>query len=254
MFTGIIEEVGTLGAVRKAAQSAELEVRAHTVLEGTRTGDSIAVNGVCLTVKAVRGGAFLADVMPETLRRSALGSLSAGTPVNLERALLASGRLGGHIVTGHIDGTGKVASLTNDGIARIITLDASPEIMRFVVEKGSVAIDGISLTVASVGSRGFSVSVIPHTFEHTNLSSKKPGSTVNIECDLVGKYVERLLRGDACPGDGVPRAGGAGASAESAGSGDAGRASAGSVDAGDTRASSTGDTAVTADFLSACGF
>lgn len=238
MFTGIIEELGTLASVRKSAKSAELEVRAHTVLDGTRTGDSIAVDGVCLTVKALGRNSFLADAMPETLRRSILGSLPVGSHVNLERALLPTTRLGGHIVSGHIDGAGTIASIANEDIAHVITIGASPSILRYVVEKGSVAIDGISLTVARVADGEFSVSVIPHTFGNTNLKSKKLGDKVNIECDVVGKYVERLISTDAqCEEGGSLR----------------GVRRAASTDASNAP-SGAGPSTLTADFLAANGF
>ena len=193
MFTGIIEEVGTVQSVRKGAHSAVLVVKAATVLEGLQVGDSIATNGVCLTVTAFDAASFSADVMHETLNRSSLGSLAPGSPVNLERAMPADGRFGGHIVSGHIDGTGRVQRITADDNAIWYTIGASSALLRYVVEKGSVALDGISLTVASVAPDGFSVSVIPHTQAATNLASKQVGSLINIETDIIGKYVEKLL-------------------------------------------------------------
>ena len=193
MFTGIIEEVGTVQSVRKGAHSAVLAVKAVTVLEGLQVGDSIATNGVCLTVTAFDAASFSADVMHETLNRSSLGSLAPGSPVNLERAMPADGRFGGHIVSGHIDGTGRVQRITADDNAIWYTIGASSALLRYVVEKGSVALDGISLTVASVAPDGFSVSVIPHTQAATNLASKQVGSLINIETDIIGKYVEKLL-------------------------------------------------------------
>ena len=194
MFTGIVEETGTVESVRKGAVSSFIRIRAEKVLENTKLGDSIAVNGVCLTVTDLSDNCFQADVMNETLSRSSLGSLSAGSPVNLERAMAADGRFGGHIVSGHIDGTGTVTDVKKDGISVWYTVSAPPEIMRYIVEKGSVAIDGISLTVAKITDTSFSVSVIPHTVAQTILGSKKTGDIVNLENDLIGKYVENLLK------------------------------------------------------------
>ena len=206
MFTGIIEETGTLGSIRKGQNSAVLRINARTVLEGVKTGDSIAVNGVCLTVTAFDASGFTADVMHETLDRSSLGSLSPGSRVNLERAMPADGRFGGHIVAGHIDGTGTIREIRRDDNAIWYTIHAEPAVLRYIVEKGSIAIDGISLTVARVHSDTFAVSVIPHTASVTNLSDRKKGDTVNLENDIIGKYVERLLTFPA------PGAGNSGAS------------------------------------------
>ena len=194
MFTGIIEEIGTVERVKRDRHSAVLTIRAHTVLEGTKIGDSIAVNGICLTVTALGGGSFSADVMHETLNRSALAGLSSGTPVNLERAMPAGGRFGGHIVAGHVDGVGKIRCVRRDDTAIWYTVEAAPELLRYVVEKGSIAIDGISLTVAAVAERDFSVSIIPHTAAQTVLRERREGSLVNLETDIIGKYVEKLLR------------------------------------------------------------
>lgn len=194
MFTGIVEEVGTVNAVVNTGSSSGVRINAKTVLEGTKTGDSIAVNGVCLTVTKMGSGWFEADVMNETLRRSSLGSLSQGSPVDLERAMAAGGRFGGHIVSGHIDGTGSIVSMKNDGIAVWITIAADSRILRYIVEKGSVAIDGISLTVAKVTDNDLCVSVIPHTLKNTVLGFKKAGDTVNLENDIIGKYVEKLMQ------------------------------------------------------------
>lgn len=193
MFTGIIEEVGTIASIRKGAHSCVLTVRAKTVLDDVHLGDSIATNGVCLTVTSFTRDTFSADVMHETLNRSSLGKLRVGSPVNLERAMAANGRFGGHIVSGHIDGIGTIASIKEDDNAVWYFISSSPEILRLIVEKGSIAIDGISLTVASVDLKQFSVSIIPHTRAQTNLASKKPGDVVNLENDCIGKYVERLL-------------------------------------------------------------
>lgn len=197
IFTGIIEEVGRVRHVVSGGSSGEIRISAEKVLEGTKVGDSIAVNGVCLTVTSLQRDGFTADVMPETLRRTNLGSLPAGAPVDLERAMAADGRFGGHIVSGHIDGTGVIKSLREEGNAVWVTVEAAPEILRLVVEKGSVAIDGISLTVAAVTDEDFQVSVIPHTGSETILLGKKPGDIVNLENDIVGKYVQKLLRPSA---------------------------------------------------------
>ena len=194
MFTGLVEEVGTLQGVHKGENSAILTIGARKVLEGTKVGDSIMTNGVCLTVTECGVTYFTADVMSETLSRSALGELSPGSPVNLERAMPADGRFGGHIVSGHIDGTGTVRDVRQDDNAVWYTVDAGPELLRYIVEKGSIALDGISLTVAAVDESSFKVSVIPHTRAVTALSAKRVGSTVNLECDVIGKYVEKLLQ------------------------------------------------------------
>ncbi len=194
MFTGIIEEVGTVSRVQRSGSSSFIEIQAKKVLVDVHIGDSIAVNGVCLTVTDFDGGTFRADVMNETLSRSSLGSLTTGSPVNLERAMSANGRFGGHIVSGHIDGTGCITDIRNDGIALWYTVSAAPELLRYIVEKGSVAIDGISLTVAKVTDTSFSVSIIPHTASQTILGTKKAGDTVNLENDIIGKYVEKLMK------------------------------------------------------------
>ncbi len=196
MFTGIVEEMGTIRSIRRGAHSAVLSIGADTVLSDLKIGDSVAVNGVCLTATALDGGGFTADVMHETLHRSSLGALSPGQPVNLERAMAADGRFGGHIVSGHIDGTGTIAALRRDDNAVWYTVSAAPALLRYIVEKGSIAIDGISLTVAAVEADRFSVSVIPHTAAVTMLGDKRPGDTVNLETDIIGKYVEKLLRPD----------------------------------------------------------
>ena len=194
MFTGIVEEVGAVVRLDRGARSAVLTVRAETVLEGTRIGDSIAVNGVCLTVTALGGGTFTADVMHETLDRSALGRLRPGDRVDLERAMAADGRFGGHIVSGHIDGVGTVRAVRRDDNAVWYTIDAPPEVLRYVVEKGSVTVDGISLTVARVDARSFAISAIPPTVAQTVLRDRRPGDLVDLEADIIGKYVEKLLR------------------------------------------------------------
>lgn len=193
MFTGIIEEMGEVVSIQKGSVSAVLSIQASKVLEGTQIGDSIAVNGICLTVTTIRGQVFTADVMAETLRRSSLGKLTQGSKVNLERAMAADGRFGGHMVSGHIDGTGVIASMKREENAVWVEITTPYELLRYIVEKGSIAIDGISLTVAALTERSFSVSLIPHTGQETTLLSKKPGDSVNLENDIVGKYVERFL-------------------------------------------------------------
>lgn len=199
MFTGIVEETGTVKEVVSAASKGEIALSAKTVLEGTKVGDSICVNGVCLTVIRLDPSGFCADVMPETLRRSNLGSLKRGSKVNLERAMAADGRFGGHIVSGHIDGTGTITEYRKENNATWVRIAASGEILNLIVEKGSVAVDGISLTVASVSDTDFQVSVIPHTGSETTLLSKKTGDIVNLENDIIGKYVQKLLRTDESP-------------------------------------------------------
>ena len=199
MFTGIVEETGTVKEVVSAASKGEIALSAKTVLEGTKVGDSICVNGVCLTVIRLDPSGFCADVMPETLRRSNLGSLKRGSKVNLERAMAADGRFGGHIVSGHIDGTGTIIEYRKENNATWVRIAASGEILNLIVEKGSVAVDGISLTVASVSDTDFQVSVIPHTGSETTLLSKKTGDIVNLENDIIGKYVQKLLRTDESP-------------------------------------------------------
>ena len=193
MFTGLIEEVGTIQSVRHGARSCVLTIGCRTVLEGSQIGDSIAVNGVCLTVTSLQPDGFTADVMAETLRRSSLGDCKSGSSVNLERAMAADGRFGGHIVSGHIDGTGIIRSMIREENAIWVSIKTPPQILRLIVEKGSICIDGISLTVAMVDEEGFQVSVIPHTGEETILLEKVPGDSVNLENDVIGKYVERLL-------------------------------------------------------------
>lgn len=186
--------MGTVRRLERTTQSCQLTIAATIVLQDTKIGDSIAVNGVCLTVTDLQTDAFTADVMPETLRRSSLGVLHSGSPVNLERAMAANGRFGGHIVSGHIDGTGKIASKMPEGNAQIVTISAAPSLLRYIVEKGSIAIDGISLTVVKVTNSSFSVSLIPHTGDCTTLLSKRAGELVNLETDVIGKYVEKLIQ------------------------------------------------------------
>ena len=194
MFTGIVEETGRIKSIRGGGDSAVLEVEGSVVLEDVKLGDSIAVNGVCLTVTSHTASSFTADVMHETLNRSSLGQLAVGGRVNLERAMPADGRFGGHIVSGHIDGTGTIVSIRDDANATWYEIEAAPEILRYIVEKGSIAIDGISLTVAKVTDTTFSVSIIPHTSAQTTLSERRVGDIVNLENDIVGKYVEKLMK------------------------------------------------------------
>lgn len=193
MFTGIIEEIGTILAIKKGTRSAVLTIKAEKVMKDMHVGDSIAVNGVCLTVISFENGQFDADVMPETLNRSSLGRQKSGGHVNLERAMAVDKRFGGHIVTGHIDGTGTIREIKRDDNAVWYTINAEDKIMRYIIEKGSIAIDGISLTVAQTEKNNFKVSIIPHTMQKTVLEEKKKGDIVNLENDCIGKYVEHLL-------------------------------------------------------------
>lgn len=202
MFTGIVEEIGIVKKIARG-QKAYLEIQADKIFSDIHIGDSIAVNGVCLTVTSFSGKVFTADVMNETFSRSSLGSLKTGSHVNLERAMSANGRFGGHIVSGHIDGTGKITNIKKDGNAVWYKISADENIIKYTVEKGSIAIDGISLTVARVERDNFSVSIIPHTSEETILSEKQLGDTVNLENDIIGKYVERFLNFDKTGKSGI---------------------------------------------------
>ena len=193
MFTGIIEEIGVLKSIKKGRESSILEIQAEKVLEHTKIGDSIAANGVCLTVTKIGTHSYQADVMAETMRRSNLGELLSGDLLNLERAMQLGGRFGGHIVSGHIDGTGIISKFYKEGNAVVTTISAEKTLLHYIVEKGSIAIDGVSLTVAAITEKDFSVSLIPHTGKETILLKKKIGDTVNLECDMIGKYVEKLL-------------------------------------------------------------
>lgn len=193
MFTGIIEEVGNISSLNISGTSGSIKVNAFAVLQNTKLGDSIAVNGVCLTVTHLENNSFTADVMAETFRRTNLGQLSNGSPVNLERAMAGNGRFGGHIVSGHIDGTGTISKIQNESNATWYYINAPQQILNLVVEKGSIAIDGISLTVAYVDKSTFAVSIIPHTSSQTILSTRKVGDTVNLENDIIGKYVQKLM-------------------------------------------------------------
>ena len=194
MFTGIVEEMGQIRSIVRGASSAVLSIEANLILEDLKIGDSVAVNGVCLTATSIGAGGFTADVMHETLNRSSLGALQKGSHVNLERAMLANGRFGGHIVSGHIDGTGTIGSIQKDDNALWYTILADAKLLRYIVEKGSVTIDGISLTVADVQADRFAVSLIPHTAKVTVLGEKRTGDIVNLETDIIGKYVEKLMK------------------------------------------------------------
>lgn len=196
MFTGIVEETGKIVKIENGSKSSRLTVKGNKIFSDLKQGDSVAVNGVCLTVTEFSEGLFSADIMNETLSRSNLGGLKQGSLVNLERAMIADGRFGGHIVSGHIDGTGMIAKIIRDDIAVWYTISADKKIMKYIIEKGSVTIDGISLTVAKVTNNDFSVSVIPHTAKETILGMKKVGDTVNLENDIVGKYIEHFLKYD----------------------------------------------------------
>lgn len=193
MFTGIIEEKGILRSIRHGSFSAALEIEACKVLEGTAVGDSIATNGVCLTVTSVGKGGFTADVMAQTLRNTSLGNLKPGHEVNLERAMMAGGRFGGHMVSGHVDACGRVVSLHDEDIAVLMTVSIERALMRFIPPKGSVTLDGVSLTVAFTGDDTFTVSLIPHTRHVTALGRLRPGDAVNVEVDMLARYIDCLL-------------------------------------------------------------
>lgn len=197
MFTGIIEEVGSVLRIGGGS----MELKASRVLEDVHLGDSIAVNGVCLTVTRFDAGSFTVDVMGETLRRSSLGSLKAGSRVNLERAMAADGRFGGHIVSGHIDDTGTVTEVKKEGNGVWVTITCKKDLLRYIAEKGSITIDGISLTVAELTDSGFRVCLIPHTGSQTTLLEKKAGGLVNLETDILAKYLERLMQPAKEPAD-----------------------------------------------------
>jgi riboflavin synthase len=197
MFTGIVEELGSVKALTRGSGAARLTISASTVLQGTALGDSICVNGVCLTVVDLTRTEFSADVARETLNVTNLGELTFGTRVTLERALQLSSRVGGHLVSGHVDAVGRIRSKREEGNGWRIAIDASDDVLRYVIRKGSIAIDGISLTVADVERTGFSIAMIPHTAKLTTLGFKNAGDGVNLEVDIIGKYVERLLAGRA---------------------------------------------------------
>jgi riboflavin synthase len=192
VFTGLVQDLGTVVAVDATADGVRLGVRSALTGELSE-GDSVAVNGVCLTATRIAGGAFSADVMRESLRRSSLAEVGEGSAVNLELPLRASDRLGGHVVQGHVDGVGVVRETREDGFSRVVTVDAPPELLRYVVEKGSIAVDGVSLTVAAVDEGSFSVALIPETLERTTLGAAEPGRPVNLEVDVFAKYVEKLV-------------------------------------------------------------
>ncbi|MBP3808275.1 MAG: riboflavin synthase [Eubacterium sp.] len=194
MFTGIIEDIGDIKSIKHEGDSAVLVIHSSKIMDDVKLGDSIAVNGVCLTARSISGNEFTADVMAETLRRSSLGALKPGSKVNLERAMQLGGRFGGHIVSGHIDGTGTIVSMKREANAVWVEISADSKILKLIIEKGSIAIDGISLTVAYVDDKVFKVSVIPHTASETTLLMKKVGDIVNLENDTIGKYVEKLLQ------------------------------------------------------------
>jgi riboflavin synthase len=194
LFTGLVAALGSVAAVDTTSDGVRLTLDTPLTRE-LAEGDSVAVNGVCLTAVGICGDRFGADVMHETLRRSALGDVQAGARVNLELSLRASDRLGGHIVQGHVDGVGAVAALREDGFARVVTIAAGPDVLRYVVEKGSITVDGVSLTVARVDDDGFDVSLIPETLERTTLGAAAAGTPVNLEVDVLAKYVEKLLAG-----------------------------------------------------------
>lgn len=193
MFTGLIEEIGTMEGSLKVEKSMKLTIKAKKIMDGIKLGDSISTNGVCLTVSAFDKNTFTVDVMPETMRKTNLGKLKRGSLVNLERALMVNDRLGGHIVSGHIDGTGYIKEYKDEDIATWLTVETTRDIIKYIIPKGSIAIDGTSLTVVDTTDNSFRVSLIPVTKEETVLLKKKVGDEVNLECDIVGKYVERFL-------------------------------------------------------------
>jgi riboflavin synthase len=196
MFTGIIEEVGQIAAIEDSGDFRTLRVQAGPILDGIKAGDSIAVNGVCLTARTCISGSFTADLSRETLDRTSLNALRAGTTVNLERPMRADGRFGGHIVQGHVDGVGKIRSFNRDGDNWNLQVEFPESGARYIVHKGSITIDGISLTVASMETPVLEVAIIPHTFENTNLRHARAGDTVNLEFDVIAKYVERMMNRD----------------------------------------------------------
>lgn len=196
MFTGIVEELGEVVTIERGEASAAVRIRGPLVTEDAGDGDSIAVNGVCLTVTSVEDGTFTADVMEETLQRSSLGVLRPGAPVNLERPLTLQSRLGGHLVQGHVDGTATIVRRTPGESWELVEISLPPDLNRYVVEKGSITVDGVSLTVAALGEGTFTVSLIPATLALTTLGRKQPGDPVNLEVDVVAKYVEQMMRGD----------------------------------------------------------
>jgi len=193
VFTGLVADLGTVAAVDATADGVRLTLASATLAPELADGDSVAVNGVCLTAVGICGDRFGADVMHETLRRSSLGDVDAGSTVNLELPLRAADRLGGHVVQGHVDGVGVVDAVRDEGFARIVTVEAGADLMRYIVEKGSIAVDGVSLTVAAVRETGFDVSLIPETLARTTLGATTTGTPVNLEVDVLAKYVEKLV-------------------------------------------------------------
>ena len=193
MFTGLLEEIGIVQSVHHNGESATVSISAKVITNDLKLGDSVNTNGACLTVTSFSSSGFSVDAVAETMRRTTLSNLKPGDKVNLERALQLNDRLGGHMVSGHIDGTGIIAQTKTEGNAHIVTIEAASDILKYIIEKGSIAIDGISLTVMSVDKNGFKVAIIPHTSHETTLVLKKAGDTVNLECDMVGKYIERFL-------------------------------------------------------------
>jgi riboflavin synthase len=193
VFSGIVEVLGDVRSMASGDSGARIAIEAGALVEGVKLGDSIAINGACMTVVAFGNSIFEADISPESLRMTNLGDLKAGEKVNLEKALVLGDRLGGHMVTGHIDGMGKIRDRKADGDSIWLTVEAPPDVMRYLVFKGSIAVDGISLTVATCDEDSFSIAIIPHTSEHTTLTAKRDGAVVNLEADLIGKYVEKLL-------------------------------------------------------------
>jgi riboflavin synthase len=208
MFTGIIESVGKVAAIERESEAIRLTIAAGKIAEDVALGDSVAIDGVCLTATGFQPPHVTFDAVYETMRKTTLGALKVGDGVNLERALAVGGRLGGHIVQGHVDGTGRIASIRPVGNSWFVYVDAAPELMRYIVAKGSVAIDGISLTVAEAEDRTLALSIIPHTWDHTTLHDKRAGDPVNIECDILGKYVEKMLGGYIAGADRVAERGG----------------------------------------------
>lgn len=194
MFTGIVEEIGQINHIQLGPRSARLDIKANQVLEGLKIGDSIAVNGVCLTVNEFNNRHFEADVMPETMDKTTLGNLRPGSPVNLERAMQLGGRMGGHIVQGHVDATGLILQKQSLDIAHIFRISAPADLLRYVVPKGSITVDGVSLTIVDVFNDSFTVSLIPHTSGQTILGGKKAGDVVNLESDILGRYIEKLMK------------------------------------------------------------
>lgn len=200
MFTGIVEDIGLVCSIRRSPTEAKVTIRSEKISRDLSLGDSIAVNGICLTVSAFRGHMFTADVMNETWNRTSLGMVRVGGTVNLERAMPAQGRFGGHIVSGHIDGTGKIVRIRNDQNALWYYVQCAPEILEFIVEKGSITVDGISLTVGLLEKDRFAVSLIPHTLKETILQFKREGDLVNLETDMIGKYVKKWMeKGETSP-------------------------------------------------------